>query len=87
MAHSTLTVDDNYLLMAGDGFAGSAGDPDFVGPDRGHHESRTETYGSVRALQHHERVSQHDSDGQPVEVQDTVAAADRHRFRYEVSME
>lgn len=28
----------------------------------------------------------YDSDGQPVEVQDTVAAADRHRFRYEVNM-
>jgi GntR family transcriptional regulator len=28
----------------------------------------------------------YDSQGQPVEVQDTVAAADRHRFRYEVNM-
>lgn len=29
----------------------------------------------------------YDSEGQPVEVQDTIAAADRHRFRYEVNME
>jgi GntR family transcriptional regulator len=28
----------------------------------------------------------YDSNGQPVELQDTVAAADRHRFRYEVDM-
>jgi GntR family transcriptional regulator len=28
----------------------------------------------------------YDSDGQPVEVQDSVAASDRHRFRYEVDM-
>jgi GntR family transcriptional regulator len=28
----------------------------------------------------------YDSDGQPVEVQDTVAAADRHRFRHKVNM-
>jgi GntR family transcriptional regulator len=28
----------------------------------------------------------YDSEGRPVEVQDTVAAADRHRFRYEVNM-
>jgi len=27
-----------------------------------------------------------DSEGRPVEVQDTVAAADRHTFRYEVDM-
>jgi GntR family transcriptional regulator len=29
----------------------------------------------------------YDSEGQPVEVQDTIAAADRYRFRYEVNME
>jgi GntR family transcriptional regulator len=28
----------------------------------------------------------YDSENRPVEVQDTVAAADRHRFRYEVDM-
>ncbi len=28
----------------------------------------------------------YDSEGDPVEVQDTVAAADKHEFRYEVSM-
>jgi GntR family transcriptional regulator len=28
----------------------------------------------------------YDTDGRPLEVQDTVAAADRHEFRYEVSM-
>lgn len=28
----------------------------------------------------------YDTEGQPVEVQDTIAAADRHEFRYEVSM-
>jgi len=28
----------------------------------------------------------YDTDGKPLEVQDTVAAADRHKFRYEVSM-
>jgi len=28
----------------------------------------------------------YDADGQAVEVQDTVAAADKHQFRYEVTM-
>jgi len=28
----------------------------------------------------------YDSEGRPVEVQDSVAAADRHTFRYEVDM-
>lgn len=28
----------------------------------------------------------YDADGRPVEVQDSVAAADRHQFRYEVEM-
>ena len=28
----------------------------------------------------------YDSEGHPVEVQDSVAAADRHRFRFEVDM-
>jgi GntR family transcriptional regulator len=28
----------------------------------------------------------YDSNGQPLEVQDSVAAADRHEFRYEVRM-
>lgn len=28
----------------------------------------------------------YDTDGQPVEVQETVAAADRHEFHYEVDM-
>jgi GntR family transcriptional regulator len=28
----------------------------------------------------------YDADDAPLEVQDTVAAADRHTFRYEVSM-
>jgi len=28
----------------------------------------------------------YDSDGVAVEVQDTVAAADKHQFRYEVTM-
>ena len=28
----------------------------------------------------------YDSEGQPVEVQDSVAAGDRHGFRYEVDM-
>ncbi len=28
----------------------------------------------------------YDTKGRPVEVQDTVAAADRHEFQYEVSM-
>jgi GntR family transcriptional regulator len=28
----------------------------------------------------------YDSDDNPIEVEDTVAAADRHSFRYEVSM-
>jgi GntR family transcriptional regulator len=28
----------------------------------------------------------YDTDGRPLEVQDSVAAADRHRFRYEVEM-
>jgi GntR family transcriptional regulator len=28
----------------------------------------------------------YDSDGIPIEVQDSVAAADRHEFRYEVAM-
>jgi GntR family transcriptional regulator len=28
-----------------------------------------------------------DSDDQPVEVQETIAAADRHEFRYEVAMD
>lgn len=28
----------------------------------------------------------YDSESRPVEVQDSVAAADRHRFRYEVDM-
>ena len=28
----------------------------------------------------------YDTDDNPLEVQDTVAAADRHAFRYEVSM-
>jgi GntR family transcriptional regulator len=28
----------------------------------------------------------YDTDGRPVEVQDSVAAADRHQFRYEVEM-
>ena len=28
----------------------------------------------------------YDADNRPVEVQDTVAAADRHEFRYEVDM-
>jgi GntR family transcriptional regulator len=28
----------------------------------------------------------YDSGGHPVEVQDSVAAADRHMFRYEVDM-
>jgi GntR family transcriptional regulator len=28
----------------------------------------------------------YDSDGAPVEVQETIAAADKHQFRYEVAM-
>ena len=28
----------------------------------------------------------YDSEGRPVEVQDSIAAADRHTFRYEVDM-
>jgi GntR family transcriptional regulator len=28
-----------------------------------------------------------DSDNRPVEVQETIAAADRHEFRYEVAMD
>jgi len=28
----------------------------------------------------------YDSEGRPVEAQDSVAAADRHQFRYEVEM-
>ena len=28
----------------------------------------------------------YDTEGRPVEVQDTIAAADRHEFQYEVSM-
>ena len=28
----------------------------------------------------------YDTDGRPLEVQDSVAAAERHRFRYEVEM-
>jgi GntR family transcriptional regulator len=27
-----------------------------------------------------------DSDGAPVEVQETIGAADKHQFRYEVAM-
>jgi hypothetical protein len=38
-------VDDDYLLMAGDGFPSAAGDPDFLCPDRCHD---TSVYRSVR---------------------------------------
>jgi GntR family transcriptional regulator len=31
-------------------------------------------------------IEVYDSENRPAEVQDTVAAADRHRFRYEVDM-
>ncbi|MGH3157520.1 MAG: hypothetical protein ACRDNF_13205, partial [Streptosporangiaceae bacterium] len=44
-----LTVDDNYLLMTGNGLPGAAGDPDFFCPDRGHDVSLSRIpYGTVR---------------------------------------
>jgi hypothetical protein len=42
-------VNDYYLLMAGDGFPGAAGDPDFFCPDRRHDASVSQNpYVTVR---------------------------------------